>query len=117
MTMHNPSNERIKRQYLTYLREAKRHNESTVDAVAEALARFEANTRFRDFKAFHFEQAVAFKSRLAEQRNQRTGERLSKATLHATLANLKRFFQWLAGQPGFKSRLKYTDAEYFNLSE
>jgi integrase len=29
---------------------------------------------------------------------------------------LKRFFQWLAGQPGFKSRLQYSDAEYFNLS-
>ena len=35
----------------------------------------------------------------------------------ATLANLKRFFHWLAGQPGFKSRLSYSDAEYFNLSE
>ena len=33
---------------------------STVDAVAKALARFEAHTRYRDFKAFHFEQAIAF---------------------------------------------------------
>jgi len=30
--------------------------------------------------------------------------------------NLKRFFQWLTLQPGYKSRLKYSDAEYFNLS-
>ncbi len=116
MTAHSPHNERIKRQYFTFLKEAKRHSEATVDAVAEALARFEADTRFRDFKAFHFEQAVAFKKRLAEQRSQRNGGPLSKATLHATLAHLKRFFQWLAGQPGYKSRLKYCDAEYFNLS-
>jgi integrase len=37
--------------------------------------------------------------------------------LHATLAHLKRFFQWVAGQPGYKSRLQYSDAEYFNLSD
>ena len=44
-----------------------------------------------------------------------TKDRLSKATLYATLA-LKRFFIWLAGQPGYKSRIAYSDAEYFNLS-
>jgi integrase/recombinase XerD len=37
--------------------------------------------------------------------------------LNATLANLKRFFQWLSGQAGYKSRFHYTDADYFNLSE
>lgn len=117
MTTHNASNERIKRRYFTYLKEAKRHSEQTVDAVAKALARFEADTKHRDFRAFHFEQAVAFKRRLAEQRGQRSGERLSKATLNGTLAHLKRFFHWLAGQPGYKSHLQYSDADYFNLSE
>ena len=42
---------------------------------------------------------------------------MSKATLHATLTQLKRFFQWLAPQPGYKSRFQYSDAEYFNLSD
>lgn len=117
MTTHNASNERIKRQYFAYLKEAKRHSEPTVDAVAKALARFEADTKYRDFKAFHFEQAIVFKKRLADQQSHTTGEKLSKATLHATLAHLKRFFQWLAWQPGYKSRLQYSDADYFNLSE
>lgn len=88
-----------------------------MDAVAKALARFEEDTKYRDFKSFHFEQAIAFKRRLADQRNQQTGAKLSKATLHATLAQLKVFFHWLAGQPGYKSRLQYSDADYFNLSE
>jgi integrase len=117
MTAHNPDNERIKRQYLAYLKEAKRHSEPTVDAVAKALARFETDTKFRDFRAFHSEQAIAFKKHLAEQDSKVTGEKLSKATLHATVVHLKRFFQWLAWQPGYKSRLRYTDAEFFNLSE
>jgi len=117
MTMHNPDNERIKRRYFAYLKEARRHSEPTVDAVAKALARFEADTKYRDFRKFHSELAIAFKKHLADQRNQQTGEKLSKATLHATLAHLKAFFHWLAGQPGYKSRLQYSDADYFNLSE
>ena len=43
MTTHNANNERIKRRYFAYLKEAKRHSEPTVDAVAKALARFEVN--------------------------------------------------------------------------
>jgi len=117
MKKHNPANERIKRAYFHFLKEAKRHSEPTVDAVAKALNRFESYTNYRDFKAFHFEQAVAFKKHLSEQKGQMSGERLSKATLHATLTHLKRFFQWLAWQPGYKSRVQYADAEYFNLSD
>ncbi len=117
MTTHNSNNERIKRRYFAYLKEAKRQSETTVDQAAKALARFEVDTRNRDFKAFHVELAVSFKRRLAEQISHSSGKRLSKATLHATLAHLKRFFHWLAGQPGYKSRLSYSDAEYFNLSE
>lgn len=117
MPTHHPDNERIKRQYFAFLKEAKRQSEESVDAVAKALARFEADTHHRDFRVFQFELAVAFKRRLANRDSQVTGEKLSKATLNSTLAYLKRFFQWLALQPGYKSRLNYSDAEYFNLSE
>lgn len=117
MTKHNAENERIKRKYFAYLLEAMRNSEPTVDSSAKALARFESHTRHKDFKAFHYEQAIAFKRHLAEQKAQQSGEKLSKATLHATLTQLKRFFQWLAWQPGYKSRFQYSDAEYFNLSD
>lgn len=30
---------------------------------------------------------------------------------------MRAFFIWLAGQPGYKSRLSYADADYFNLAE
>ena len=115
--MHNAENERTKRRYFSYLKEAKRYSEASLDLIAKALHRFESYTRFKDFKAFHIEQAIAFKRHLAEQTNVRTGERLSKATLHTTLSALKNFYHWLAGQPGYRSRLKYADADYFNLSE
>ena len=117
MKKHHPENERAKRRYLVFLREAKRQDEASVDAVAKAISRFEQYTKWRDFKTFHFEQAVGFKANLAKSRNQRTGKALSKATMNSTLRALKAFFQWLAMQRGYKSRLNYTDMEYFNLSQ
>src|SRR5215510_15717559 len=116
MKTHNPLNERIKRAYFAWLKHAKGHSDSSVDAAAKALSRFEAYTKYRDFKSFHIEQAKGFRENLAEQRSQRSKDHLSKATLYATLSALKQFFFWLAGQPGYKSRISYSDAEYFNLS-
>ena len=117
MHTHNPENERIKRAYFAYLKEARRLGEHSIDAAAAALNVFETYTNRRAFKTFHIQQAVAFKRKLAEEVNQRTGEPLSKSTLLTTLHALRAFFQWLSLQPGYRSRLSYADAEYFNLSE
>lgn len=91
MKTHNPNNERIKRQYFIFIKEVKRQSESSVGAVAKALNRFEVYTKRRDFKAFHFQQAVAFKKHLAEQKGRQSGRKLSKATLNATLVHLLLF--------------------------
>jgi len=117
MAKHNASNERVKRDYFRFLAEAKGRDTATVDRVAASLARFEASTGHKDFKRFHRDQAVAFKRRLGESINARSGEKLSKATVQSTLRDLKAFFEWLAREPGFRSHLDYADADYFNLSE
>jgi len=117
MRKHHPDNERLKHKYFVFLKEAKRQNEASVDAVAKAISRFENYTKWKNFKAFHVNQATGFKAHLAKHRNARTGAAISKATMNSTLRALKAFFQWMALQPGYKSRVSYTDAEYFNLSE
>lgn len=117
MTKPNAANERIKREYFAYLKEAKGRDEATVTGVARSLAQFETSTKARDFKRFHREQAVAFKTGLAQAVNVRTGERISKATMLSTLRDLRTFFFWLAREPGFKLKIKYCDADYFNLSD
>jgi len=117
MAKYNGANARIKREYFAYLKEAKRRDEASIDAVAKALARFEESNGHKDFKSFHREQAVAFKRKLDAAVNTRTGKPLSRATVHGTLSALRAFFEWLAGRPGYKSRLRYSDADYFNLSE
>jgi len=47
MTKHHAENERIKRKYFAYLKEAMRNSEPTVDAAAKALARFEDHTKHK----------------------------------------------------------------------
>ena len=42
---------------------------------------------------------------------------MSYSTQYQTLRVLRAFFTWLADQPGFKSKIRHSDAEYFRLSE
>ena len=116
MRKHHPENERAKHRYLAYLREAKRLSEASVDQAASAIAAFEKATGYRDFRKFHIEQARRFKRVLGEQRKPKTGKPLAKATIHARLMAVKAFFIWLADQPGYRSQIRYSDAEYFNPS-
>src|SRR4051812_15268064 len=114
---HNPANERIKHEYFHYLAEAKGRDQTTIDGIAKSLARFEDSTGRKDFKKLHRQQATAFKRKLAEANNARTGERLSKATMHSTLRHCRDFFLWLAREPGYKSQIAYSDADYFSLND
>ena len=91
MAKHNPANERIKREYFAYLKGPRGRDAATIDGVAKSLARFEATTGARDFKKFRREQATSFGERLADDRNRRTGQPLSKATMHSTFRDLRAF--------------------------
>ena len=117
MTKRNAENERVKRRYLIYLKDAKGRDNASIDAAASAIERFEEYVKRREFRSFHIEQARGFKAHLSAATNARTGEPLSASTVHATLAALKAFFVWLADQPGYASRIKYADAEYFNAPD
>jgi integrase len=114
---HNEENERVKRAYRLHLKAARGLNDASIDVATAAIHRFEESTAFRSFKKFHFEQAVAFRRRLDEARNERTGNPISKATALQVLNALRAFFLWLAEQPGYRSRIRYSDAAYFRLSE
>lgn len=116
MTKRHPKNERIKRRYLDYLKEAKRMDISSVDMAAAAISNFDQWNRCRDFALFHIEQAKGYKAYLATLQNEQTGRPLAKSTVYSRLMAVKGFFFWLAGQSGYKSRISYSDSDYFNPS-
>jgi integrase/recombinase XerD len=112
----NGKNERIKRDYFRYLKEAKRQSTVSVDAAAAAIDRFETYNKRRGFSSFHIEHAIGFKNHMTGQLNQKTKKPLSKATQLHTLSALRGFFVWLADQPSYRKRIRYSDADYFSLS-
>ena len=116
MSKLNPKNERIKHKYLAYLEEAKRLSVKSADIAAAAIADFEKSTNHKDFAAFHIEQARKYKRDLSNAINSKTRKPLAKATICARLLAIKAFFFWLAGQSGYKSRISYSDCDYFNPS-
>lgn len=106
-------NERMKRKYVFHLEEADGLDAKSTDKVLAAILKFEESTGFKPFKRFHIEQAAKFKATLSQAKNRR-GQPLSHSTIDATLALVRKFFHWLAGQSGYKSRISYSDTKYFN---
>lgn len=115
--MPNPRNERLKRDYLRHLKEARRRSVGTVTAARKALTRYEEYTAYRDFGAFNKEQAIGFKNHLLSTKAQHSGELLSKSTVLHTVNAIKDFLRWLCCQPGFRSRINATDIDYLSLSD
>jgi integrase len=114
MKRYLEANERIKRDYATYLRNAKGQDDTSIDKARAAIRQFEDSTKFKSFAKFHRQQAADFKDYLDKQRNERTKKPLSFSTVDATLRLVKGFFHWLVSQQGFKRVLTYADVEYFN---
>src|SRR6476469_1170970 len=101
----NPQNDRAKRDYLIYLKEARQRSPATVEQVRHAIDRLEAYTGFKDFGSFTKEQALGFKRALLASKARRSGEPISRATAHHVLQALKEFLAWLHGRPGYRRRI------------
>lgn len=114
MARYVEENERIKRDYSFYLRDAKGQDHKSIDKALAAIRRFEESTKYKPFRKFNRLQASAFKDYLARAKNTRTGAPLAITTIDTTLRSVQGFFHWLVGKPGFKRIVSYNDVEYFN---
>ena len=111
----NEKNERLKRRYLEYRKYARQLSEKSLDREIAALERFDIWNGRKDFKRFHIEQAMGFRTHLEDSKS-KTGKPLAKSSMRAILATLREFILWLSQQDGFRSKIKAANAEYFNLS-
>lgn len=114
---NSTNNARILYDYNKYLSDAKRQDDSTIDGVMQAINRFEKHTDYLDFSKFKAKHAIGFKKYLLSHTSIRTGNKLSKATALTITRHLKCFFQYLVTQKGYRTKINYSDIEYFNLSE
>lgn len=112
----NAKNERIKKEYFIYLKEAKKHSDSTIDNIRKAILRWEEFAKYKDF-GLSKQAAISFKKHLAGTKAHASGDTLSLSTLNSTINILKEFFKWLAYQNGYKKKINIFHTEYLSLSE
>lgn len=117
MTTICVENERIKHRYFEYLKEALQRSEGTIDEARKCIHRFEQFTGCANFKTFNKQAAMDFKKNLRGTKSKQSGDALSLSTLEYIVRNVKDFFIWLRQEPGYRSRIKSADVDYFNLSE
>ncbi len=106
-------NEKIKRKYLQWLGQAAGLSKSTILAYERALSLFDEFSDDKDYATFNQRQAVGFKDWL--QDGGKTGRSVSITTIYNQIRYVKAFFTWLAGQPGYKSRVKLDAVSYLTL--
>ena len=101
---NNPKNDRSKRDYLIYLKDARQRSPATVEQARHAIDRLEVYTGYKDFGSFNREQALGFKRALIATKGLRSGKPISTATAHHILQAIKEFLAWLKGRPGYRRR-------------
>ncbi len=116
MSKCNPNNERIKRAYFEYQKEANKKSMPTIDNIRKSITRYEVYTNYQGFETFNKHKAIAFKKALTQATIGSGEDYLSKATILSAVRNLKDFFKWLSREKGYK-RLDLREIEYFNPSE
>ncbi|MDX1918541.1 MAG: hypothetical protein SFT81_05320 [Candidatus Caenarcaniphilales bacterium] len=112
----NLKNERAKNKYFDFLKESQGFTSGTIGAIKKALYRYEEYTDFDNFSNFNQKIAGGFKKWIEEKKHPQTGLNISITTRYHYLRHLMDFFNWLAYQPGYKSRINLTNVEYLRLT-
>jgi len=115
MLKPNIKNERIKRAFFRWLKEANGNCQSTIDNMEKAILLYEDFTKQADLATFNPDRAIKFKEWL--KKRQFRSKPISIVTYHTYLRYLRKFFSWLTWQPGYKSKITPDIVSYLNISE
>lgn len=117
MTQPIYQNEVIKREFFEQLKGARGFSKSSIRSHAEAINQWEIFTKNEDFSAYDKSKAVAFTEWLGVRLAKTKSGKVSLVTQSNYLRRLKKFFVWLADQPGYKSKILKGDIDYLRLSK
>ncbi len=115
MMKNNIKNERAKRRFLRWLKEAKGYAESSIRDIEKAIWLYEDFIKHEDFALFNSKKAISFKKWLEDKRT--NGRMLSNATQYHYLRHLKGFFGYLSSQVGYKSKITPDSISFLSLEK
>lgn len=110
-------NESIKREFFEQLKGARGFSKSSIRTHAEAINQWEMFTRKEDFANYDKSKAIAFTEWLSTRPAKTKSGKISLVTQYNYLRRVKKFFDWLADQPGYKSKIVKSDVDYLRLSK
>jgi integrase/recombinase XerD len=117
MKKYKAKNEKIKRKYFEWLKDAEGYSDKTIECVEKAIWKYEEFTKDDDYANYSVRQAKAFKKWLNSQKKKRTSKTISLTTQYAYLRHIRAFFLWLSGQAGYKSRINAYDVQLLKLDK
>ncbi len=110
-------NERIKRDFFEQLKGAKGFAKTSVHAFADAIAQWQAFTKGEDFSKFNKTTATAFVEWLSTRSAKTKTGKIALITQDNYLRRVKKFFEWLSDQAGYKSKVMKNEVEWLRLSK
>jgi len=116
MSKYKAKNEKIKRKYFKWLQEAEGFSPSSIEGIEKAIWDYEMFNNDDDFAHFSADSAKGFKKWLSEKKLKKGGT-IGISTQYDRLRFLKRFFTWLSGQAGYKSKINVYDANYLRMDK
>ena len=110
----NTKNAKVIREYIFFLKNARRRSEKTIDTVCRAISSYLTHINQADFSTFNKFKAVQYKDWLQTPTK---GKELSLTTVYTYCRCLSKFFIWLHEKSGYKSKYSLTDCEYFSFTQ
>ncbi len=110
MIRYNLENEKIKREFVNYLKEVEGAAEATIDCYIRAVNKYEELLNFQDFRKFNKSSAILFKKHIRDLKWR--GGPISPLTLRTYFIHIHKFFKWLMLQPGYKNHIKANEISY-----
>jgi integrase/recombinase XerD len=110
-------NEQIKREFFDQLRHGRGFTKNSINAFADAITQWQTFAQGKDFSQFTKERAAAFVEYLSTRPAKTKTGKIALVTQNNYLRRVKKFFEWLSEQPGYKSKIKKGYVEWLRLSK
>ena len=111
----NSKNEKLKRSFCRWLKEAEGLSDATIDGIRKAIYLYEDFTDHEDFSRYSQTKGIGMKRWLEKKAHR--GKPMSVRTAYSHLRHLRRFFTWLSSQPGYKSKIDLASVSYLSLDK
>ncbi len=115
-TKNQVKNAQAKLKFFEYLEGAKGFTDPSIHTFGDSIHQWEKFFEFEDFANFNKTKALSFVKHLKERESKTESGHLGLQTQYSYLRRVKKFFDWLADQPGYKSQINKNEVAFLRLS-